>query len=68
MSSKVSELVDSNVVPCWQCGEMPVMIHDEFGFSCLHICGPWRMGGSWNYPSHEKAVAEWNSSNVEGQS
>jgi hypothetical protein len=67
VSSKVCELVDDSVLPCMDCDEKPVMIHDECGYSCLHICGPRRMYGSFNYPTADKAVSQWNRLNAEGQ-
>jgi hypothetical protein len=60
-----SSSVGDCVLPCIDCGDMPVMIHDEHGYSCLHICLPHRMYGSFNYQTADKAISEWNRLNIE---
>ena len=46
---------------CRECGAIPVIVTDEFGVSCVHICrGANGMGGAWNYPTFESAVIAWN--------
>lgn len=51
----------SEPLPCIECGELPVAINDDVGFSCVHICrGANGLGGAWNYTTLERAVVAWN--------